>query len=1334
MVVEALLRLQDQGPELARSQASVRESVERYLLSHAGQQQYLDAVSSLELKQHADGLTSFLKPDVDASLQVDSIRLLVEYGEFDRLKTLLEQNDDSAVVVANGLGLVGGDQARELLQDVVTSPTAKASLRIAATSALGRGTSGQRFLLELIQAGILPSECYFAATDALLASSNQTLRKAVTEYLKPTGTKSGKIFPPISRLIRRRGDGKAGKLIFRGKGTCSKCHKVHGDGQEVGPDLSEIGSKLSREATYVAILNPNAGISHNYEQYTAVTIDGFVLTGLLVNQNDDAVTLKTAEGVVRTIARDDIEELKQNSTSLMPENLHQLMSVQELLDLVDYLMLLKNKKQAGFHVHGDKGTEAATAINKRDPENAVEGIDIAEGLAATLFSAEPDLYSPSNIDVDHLGRVWVCEVVNYRHFRNPYNRVRKDGDRILVLEDTDGNGRADKKTLFYQGTDINSPHGVCVLGDRVIVSAGNRVTSFRDLNGDLKPDEKTLLFTGIGGVEHDHGIHAFTPGPDGKLYFNFGNEGHQLKDANGNIVVDKFGREVRDHGEPYQQGMVFRCDVDGTNVETLAWNFRNNWEVCVDSFGTMWQSDNDDDGNRATRINYVMPYGNYGYRGELDKSTWSVPRTGMHSDVSLRHWHLNDPGVVPNVVQTGAGSPTGIMAYEGDLLPKRFHGQLIHCDPGPNSVRSYVLQDDAAGYAGKISPLMTGSRDRWFRPVDACAAPDGSLFVADWYDPGVGGHRMGDTERGRVFRLAPADHAASYAISTPDLSTVSGAIEALQSPNVSMRFLAAERLRKMGDGVIPQLIQFIEGSESPLHRARALWVLGSLSPKQAIELASEDGDHRVRCVALRIVRQSAADAVEVASNFASDSSPQVRREAAILLRGEHSNAAAKVWSQLAQQHDGKDRWYLEALGIAASGNWDQCLEKWLSVVGDGWKTSVTGRDIVWRSRSKLTPNLLAGILTGPSLPQGDSELRYLRAFDFQAASPEKDAALVNIATSTNRTTDLRANQWRPKVWIITDMSDKRVKRANDGHSVNDPDDISAMAGYLLMANEFETLGIVVTSTHRDVHQTSSNQAAWANEYFGEAYRSEVSALNKAIGGYPDDIQFTQSCIKETAERYNPKRIYRSLAKYDTIAQLLATADTIEEGETLNVLCWGSLTEPAILVNHCLATGKHESLKRLRFITHWTNSPLHQGSPEHPERVANCREDAAACSYIKQVAADKKIAYYECGAIGQHGIVNGAPKGHEYYDQFRTSKLGNIFVEGKFAHNGIDHSDSATYWTLLGKWGVRLKDIPSDGTNSATIEKKNETAFRRNSRRIHEELLKRSRAAAGNPKQ
>ena len=127
--------------------------------------------------------------------------------------------------------------------------------------------------------------------------------------------------------------------------------------------------------------------------------------------------------------------------------------------------------------------------------------------------------------------------------------------------------------------------------------------------------------------------------------------------------------------------------------------------------------------------------------------------------------------------------------------------------------------------------------------------------------------------------------------------------------------------------------------------------------------------------------------------LAKDSAPEVRRELAIALRHSKSPDAPKVWAELASQHEGKDRWYLEALGIGAGLNWDACLSAWLDKVGSNWNTPA-GRDIVWRSRSKQTPALLAKLLLDDTT-SADEQPRYLRAFDF-LTGPEKDAALKSL--------------------------------------------------------------------------------------------------------------------------------------------------------------------------------------------------------------------------------------------------------------------------------------------------------------------------------------------------
>jgi hypothetical protein len=523
-----------------------------------------------------------------------------------------------------------------------------------------------------------------------------------------------------------------------------------------------------------------------------------------------------------------------------------------------------------------------------------------------------------------------------------------------------------------------------------------------------------------------------------------------LKTADGsNYIFDKAGNRVTGDGKPYRQGLVFRCDLDGSNVETLGWNFRNNYEVCVDSFGTLWQSDNDDDGNRAVRINYVMEFGNYGYQDEFTGKGWRDPRTNLEKEIPLQHWHLNDPGVVPNFLQTGAGSPTGICVYEGNLLPAKFRGQVIHCDAGPRTVRAYPATKDGAGYKGEMVDILT-SLDSWYRPSDVCVAPDGSLFVSDWNDAGVGGHNMADRElekmRGRIYRVAPKGHK----LTAPklELKTAAGCVAALQSPNLATRHLAWMELNKLQGAAEAELLKLWK-HDDPRMRARALHLLARIKGKEQtyVEQALRDGDADIRITALRIARQTdwakvaaadkdklkkaglntalnvlggalggkkvtaegalgelanqlTFDLLKCVNQLANDPSPQVRRECIIALRHNASPAMPKLWAHLAWQHDGKDRWYLEALGIGADKRWDECFAAWLELAGTDWNTRA-GRDIIWRSRAAKTPEYLAKLIKDSNVTEAERP-RYFRAFDFQSGEAKQKALVELVTWSTGR--------------------------------------------------------------------------------------------------------------------------------------------------------------------------------------------------------------------------------------------------------------------------------------------------------------------------------------------
>ncbi len=661
------------------------------------------------------------------------------------------------------------------------------------------------------------------------------------------------------------------------------------------------------------------------------------------------------------------------------------------------------------------GSDSLTEDQKRLPENALKGLTTTEGLEVRLMAAEPMLKNPTNIDVDEKGRIWVVEAYNYRPW--PGRLLTPAGDRIIILEDTNGDGVMDTTKVFYQGPEINAPLGISVLGNEVIVSQSPYVWRFFDDDGDDKADRKEIMFQGIGGEQHDHGMHAFVFGPDGKLYFNFGNEGKTLKDKDGKVVLDQDGDEIGPG--KYRQGMVFRCNPDGSEVECLGHNFRNNFEVAVDSYGTMWQSDNDDDGHKGTRINYVMEYGNYGFTDEMTGAAWNMPRTNQEDSTPFRHWHLNDPGVVPNLLQTGSGSPTGMVIYEGTLLPEVFRDQMIHCEPGHNVVRSYIVENDGAGYSATIKNVMEGKNDQWFRPADVCVAPDGSLIVADWYDAVVGGHDAKDQERGRIYRIAPKGK--GYKIPVFDYTTPSGAVQALQNPNLSVRRKAWISLYNMGDKAVPELEKLWRSAENLRMRARALWILSKMEGgKQYIGEALNSDHPELRITGLRAARQLNSNDLESVAKLINDKDPQVRRECAIALRHNKAPEAAALWAQLALQYKNGDRWYLEALGIGADRQWDRFFDAYSQKVPEPLSTA-EGKDIVWRARTAKVLPLLATLAVDETT-DWQKRQRYFRAFDFHT-EPEKTGVLLGLL-SGNTANDIRLN-----ALLLHHLSPQAVKQS-----------------------------------------------------------------------------------------------------------------------------------------------------------------------------------------------------------------------------------------------------------------------------------------------------------------
>ena len=204
------------------------------------------------------------------------------------------------------------------------------------------------------------------------------------------------------------------------------------------------------------------------------------------------------------------------------------------------------------HVAAQKSAEK----DKHDPANAVANLEVHKDVKATLFASEPLITNPTNIDIDPRGRVWLCDVVNYRG----NNGKRPEGDRILILE-ADAEGKTSVKT-FYQGRDIDSAIGLCVLGNKVIVSCSPNIWLFTFDETNDKILKKEALFTKTGGAN----LHSTSLGRMAALE----------PPAAAASATDR--QAVIDIEQPVNSGRPFmehglRCDVDGSNFEVLGYNF-----------------------------------------------------------------------------------------------------------------------------------------------------------------------------------------------------------------------------------------------------------------------------------------------------------------------------------------------------------------------------------------------------------------------------------------------------------------------------------------------------------------------------------------------------------------------------------------------------------------------------------------------------------------------------------------------------------------------------------------------------------------------------------------
>ncbi len=481
-----------------------------------------------------------------------------------------------------------------------------------------------------------------------------------------------------------------------------------------------------------------------------------------------------------------------------------------------------------------------------DPEIERKSFIVADGFEVNLFASDPLIAKPLQMNFDPMGRLWIASSEVYPQIKPG----EVANDKVLIVEDRDRDGRADKTTVFAQGLLI--PTGIEPGDGGVYVANSTELLHFKDADGDGNADTTRVILSGFGTEDTHHILHTLRWGYDGMLYFN------QSVYIHSHIETPHGVRRLGGGG-------IWQFRPETMELEVFTRGLVNPWGHHFDRWGQSFATD----GAGSEGINYCVPGAYY---------FWAV-----------------DAVRVLKGLNPGSPKYCGLEVASGRHIPESWRGSLLTNDFRGNRVCRFVVADDGAGFAAREQTELIKSSHVAFRPIDIKMGPDGAIYIADWYNPIIQHGEVDfrdprrDHTRGRIWRVTAQGRPLAP---RPELAgaTEGALMDALKAPEDWTRHQAKRVLKDRGAAmVVPKLVSWVSAldrsdPEYEHHCLEALWTYQALDvPEPALlQALLHSRDSRVRAAATRVVpfwKTRLADPQALLAASVRDAEPRVRLEA-----------------------------------------------------------------------------------------------------------------------------------------------------------------------------------------------------------------------------------------------------------------------------------------------------------------------------------------------------------------------------------------------------------------------------------------------------------------------